>query len=611
MGRGRTAERQDVSTSTSRSSTSSALSQCGEAFLTGRPRRGRKRNLQHSAQLYSAKRPRGSWDNASQRNVKSNVKYQCTFCNKPLSKGAWKRHEETQHLPQRHWVCLGRGWRILCPTGDAQQCVFCGESNPPDNHIDACCRIAECLARPHDEREFSRKDHLKQHLTNFHEADISETTLAAWQCDIDKGYKTKSWECGFCGAILGDWAARAEHIPKHFREGKDMSSWKSFRAYEGKPLLHPNAKFSLYHDCHVTCQSLTIGAWTFFRLGTSCLDVCWDRTVGLITYIMPFKSGKFALRYSVSEIESISIDQQDDHLWYRDHEEVMVITLKQVPRFYYQTSDMDSPLQCRDFTEQNQASTFLVQRLVGLRHGGLREIMTNISTQLDTVVGAHTPQAARTTVRAPETLLDSDLSRFCPLCYRSYPHPCRTLSHKIYISCSDCSKKRSEEHECMPPPNRMSSTKTDCKGEFKSGRTWGCGAGFTTYESFFKHVSETQCAEPFIAENKQTQADDLAELFRVNCFINKDMTPQPTNSSAATASVVGHPSPVPAPARPRNPISSFELDEMSGMDENWSLVEQFLQQMMQQAIEARSVGSLESLTSGPSFGGAWSDESCG
>lgn len=164
--------------------------------------------------------------------------FQCTFCHVKLSEKAWRRHEESQHMPRRQWTCmpLGHPFDALFLDG-ASHCLLCGacfESGPDSGptkfgHIKVCPnRVADCLARSPEERTFHRKDHLVQHLKRFHQAALTRDRIDLWESENKQ--INRQWNCGFCGEILPNWNARATHIAAHFRQGLDMSVWDSTRS---------------------------------------------------------------------------------------------------------------------------------------------------------------------------------------------------------------------------------------------------------------------------------------------------------------------------------------------------------------------------------------------
>ncbi|KAF2102591.1 hypothetical protein NA57DRAFT_71579 [Rhizodiscina lignyota] len=169
--------------------------------------------------------------------------FQCTFpnCGKSFSSKTWKRHEETKHLPRFQWTCMATGFIIqhTSPTTtpnpafspfsfgsspavytQTTSCAFCGKLNPdPQTHAQECeHRLSDCLCRPGAERTFTRKDHLFQHLRNFHRFTPADTSFGAeWKSKVE--YSNRSWGCGFCGERLSSWEKRARHLRTHFREG--------------------------------------------------------------------------------------------------------------------------------------------------------------------------------------------------------------------------------------------------------------------------------------------------------------------------------------------------------------------------------------------------------
>lgn len=154
------------------------------------------------------------------RQTGTKLQYQCTFCHLKLSQGAWKRHEESQHLPQRQFVCMP--YETPCIDGS---CAFCQQNIPSDlMHNDQCKhRVNDCLKRSFEQRTFTRKDKLEQHIKNFHSCSVRKDLVDQWAHEpVDNPL---SWACGFCNASSMTWDDRAKHIANHFREGKDMSMW--------------------------------------------------------------------------------------------------------------------------------------------------------------------------------------------------------------------------------------------------------------------------------------------------------------------------------------------------------------------------------------------------
>lgn len=164
--------------------------------------------------------------------VPSKLQYQCTFCHVRLSPGAWKRHEESQHLPQKQYVCMPDNTPYVHDT-----CVFCkrhqsGITNVRMHNYRCTHRVADCCKRNFELRTFTRKDKLEQHIRNFHGCSIDKTVLEKWS--HEPVGNPLSWDCGFCNEVEMTWDERAKHIANHFREGKDMSMWRAASAHYSK-----------------------------------------------------------------------------------------------------------------------------------------------------------------------------------------------------------------------------------------------------------------------------------------------------------------------------------------------------------------------------------------
>jgi hypothetical protein len=94
------------------------------------------------------------------------------------------------------------------------------------NH-DACSQTRSGSGSGAEPPVFARKDHLVQHLRLVHRVDtlplIDEWRIAAPPIVC---------RCGFCGAALGSWQQRADHLAKHFREGRTMDEWQGDHGFE-------------------------------------------------------------------------------------------------------------------------------------------------------------------------------------------------------------------------------------------------------------------------------------------------------------------------------------------------------------------------------------------
>jgi hypothetical protein len=146
------------------------------------------------------------------------LSFECTFCFKKLSAKSWKRHEESQHVPQGMWMCMAR---------DAtQECIFCTDPASSQEETQLCKhRSDECADRHVTDRMFDRRDKLVQHIKTYHGCAVSPSLIdMSWS---PKGSQQSNWDCGFCDTTAMDWDTRAKHISKHFRDGKTMSMWRT------------------------------------------------------------------------------------------------------------------------------------------------------------------------------------------------------------------------------------------------------------------------------------------------------------------------------------------------------------------------------------------------
>ncbi|KAK7228294.1 hypothetical protein V2G26_000464 [Clonostachys chloroleuca] len=147
--------------------------------------------------------------------------FQCTFCVASFKKKHdWERHEKSQHLPLETWTCCSKGSVHVNGTTNEVTCVFCGQNDPDPGHIHAH-GFTQCVARPVQERTFTRKDHLRQHLRLVHDGCPFHSSMEAWK---NEKSDIRS-RCGFCTKTFDKWKDRVSHITNHFRQGALMSSW--------------------------------------------------------------------------------------------------------------------------------------------------------------------------------------------------------------------------------------------------------------------------------------------------------------------------------------------------------------------------------------------------
>ena len=247
----RTRLRKSKSASSSGSSFASAFDQCPEARRRRGPRQGRRHMKWTRNSSLSSINQGSEFDTFSSRETlsipenisidelpslssatkpcpKKTTMFQCTFCKVKLSEKAWKRHEETRHLPRREWKCLAEGKFLQ----KDRTCVFCRTLIPiPSSNIhpEQCpYRLNECMSKSPSQRTFYRKQHLLQHIHRYHKATVDSKMITQWESSTNE--PERLWDCGFCGEKLFGWDARAAHISIHFRKGLDMSSWNSKQA---------------------------------------------------------------------------------------------------------------------------------------------------------------------------------------------------------------------------------------------------------------------------------------------------------------------------------------------------------------------------------------------
>jgi hypothetical protein len=148
--------------------------------------------------------------------------YQCTFCTETFrTKHDWQRHEKSLHLSLERWVCAPDGPKALNPENNKICCIFCGEVEPDDAHIEAH-NHSGCQERTLEERTFYRKDHLNQHLRLVHDVKFMDWSMKSWKVATPE---IRS-RCGFCGIVMDTWTIRVDHLAEHFKTGKTMAEWK-------------------------------------------------------------------------------------------------------------------------------------------------------------------------------------------------------------------------------------------------------------------------------------------------------------------------------------------------------------------------------------------------
>jgi hypothetical protein len=163
------------------------------------------------------------------RNVKvAEVRpFQCTFCtDKFRTKYDWSRHEKSLHLSLEKWICAPIGPVLTTSSTGLRQCVYCGEANPTEEHVETHNHRA-CEEKGMDARTFYRKDHLRQHLRLVHGCKLTPS-MESWKSEATF---IRS-RCGFCKQEFTKWQDRVDHLSKHFRSGAQMKDWKGCRGLD-------------------------------------------------------------------------------------------------------------------------------------------------------------------------------------------------------------------------------------------------------------------------------------------------------------------------------------------------------------------------------------------
>ncbi|KAF7561050.1 hypothetical protein G7046_g3095 [Stylonectria norvegica] len=198
-------------------------------------------NSLSSAYSHGSRRSSGEWNSMSRPVLRRNKRarrrhnnvtttltaprnrYQCTFCAESFrTKYDWQRHENSLHLSLERWVCAPDGPQITNAEDGRQYCVFCGQVDPDSSHIQMH-NPSSC-----QERTFSRKDHLKQHLRLVHDASLVGWLTTNWKIPMPP---IRS-RCGLCGISMDTWNLRIDHLADHFKMGQTMSNWKGDWGFE-------------------------------------------------------------------------------------------------------------------------------------------------------------------------------------------------------------------------------------------------------------------------------------------------------------------------------------------------------------------------------------------
>ncbi|KAG4253078.1 hypothetical protein FPRO03_07038 [Fusarium proliferatum] len=183
-------------------------------------------NRRHGRVRTSRRRSRGRQRESIQRKHTLGTAigpYQCTCCTETFdTKHNWQRHETSIHLPLETWVCTPQGPRTTKTQAQQIFCSFCGINDPDEDHVETH-NPKSC-----QERTFSRKDHLRQHLRLVHNATPVEWIISQWRTPQ---LRVRS-KCGFCHRAMETWAGRADHLADHFKMGHTMAQWQGDWGFE-------------------------------------------------------------------------------------------------------------------------------------------------------------------------------------------------------------------------------------------------------------------------------------------------------------------------------------------------------------------------------------------
>jgi hypothetical protein len=149
--------------------------------------------------------------------------FQCTFCADSFKKKHdWVRHEKSVHLSLESWICSVESNDLANLDASSSSCDFCSAAPLTESHFSSHHDFDLCADRPPSDRSFRRKDHLIQHLRKFHHC----TTIPASRVEACRvvADDVRS-RCGFCQLVLPTWAARADHLAEHFKNGRRMAEW--------------------------------------------------------------------------------------------------------------------------------------------------------------------------------------------------------------------------------------------------------------------------------------------------------------------------------------------------------------------------------------------------
>lgn len=137
----------------------------------------------------SEHRAQPAWVKSASARIKKSKSptFTCTHCLRGFSKKYdWLRHERSVHTPgDTSWVCAiplpPEQPHLIWRLGQTQaECIFCGQAMPNEEHMQSH-EFESCAKRAVQDRSFTRKDHMWQHLYKFHGCRKWE----GWKPDLD------------------------------------------------------------------------------------------------------------------------------------------------------------------------------------------------------------------------------------------------------------------------------------------------------------------------------------------------------------------------------------------------------------------------------------------
>jgi len=119
---------------------------------------------------------------------------------------------------------------------------------------------------------------------------------------------------------------------------------------------------------HFHCRSLAIGSWR--RVGQSTMDlvIFYSPDKACVTYYIHNDSAGYKIEYPFASIKNITLEQGDVLAAAEgasNRSGGLIIELTRPPKFYMDSSGSGGFYECRDFTEDQQASQILVHHLGG------------------------------------------------------------------------------------------------------------------------------------------------------------------------------------------------------------------------------------------------------